>query len=136
MVRRQVLRRATRTLRPAYLVTRVDLRDAAVVVLAATGDLHTVITKDPRTRHEDRLAELAVRIVPVVPALETSLQTSRHPRAERYPVGKRLMLCTGGVYNLGKFCGWLPGRCGRHAVGRELAKTPASKGLCGPCRRR
>ncbi len=77
LVRRHLLRNATDTLRPARLVTRVDLRDAAVVVLAATGDLRTVVTKDQRTRHKDRLAQLAVRVGPVVPALKKALQQSQ-----------------------------------------------------------
>ncbi len=77
LVRRQLLRNATDTLRPARLVTRVDLRDAAVVVLAATGDLRTVVTKDQRKRHKDRLAQLAVRVGPVVPALKKALQQSQ-----------------------------------------------------------
>ncbi|MFI7065898.1 GPP34 family phosphoprotein [Kribbella sp. NPDC050124] len=76
LVRRQLLRNATDTLRPARLVTRVDLRDAAVISLAATGDLHTVLTKDQRKRHKDRLAQLAVRVGPVVPALKKALQQS------------------------------------------------------------
>jgi hypothetical protein len=76
LVRRHLLRNATDTLRPARLVTRVDIRDAAVVVLAATGDLRTVLTKDQRTRHQDRLAQLAVRVGPVVPALKKALQQS------------------------------------------------------------
>lgn len=76
LVWRQLLRNATDALRPARLVTRVDLRDAAVVTLAATGDLRTVLTKDQRKRHKDRLAQLAVRVGPVVPALKKALQQS------------------------------------------------------------
>lgn len=77
LVRRQLLRNATDTLRPARLVTRIDLRDAAIVVLAATGDLRTVLTKDQRKRHKERLAQLAVRVGPIVPALRKALQQSR-----------------------------------------------------------
>ncbi|TCO22208.1 Golgi phosphoprotein 3 GPP34 [Kribbella steppae] len=76
LVRRQLLRNATDALRPARLVTRIDLRDAAIVVLAATGDLRTVVPKDQRARHKDRLAQLAVRVGPVVPALKKALQQS------------------------------------------------------------
>ena len=76
LVRRQLLQAATDTLRPARLVTRIDLRDAAIVVLAATGDLRTVLSKDQRVRHKDRLAQLAVRVGPVVPALRKSVQAS------------------------------------------------------------
>jgi hypothetical protein len=54
LIRRQLLQRATDTLRPARLVTRVDLRDAAIVVLASTGDLRTVLSKDRRTRRSRR----------------------------------------------------------------------------------
>jgi Golgi phosphoprotein 3 GPP34 len=78
LIRRQVLQSATDTLRPARLVTRVDLRDAAVVVLAATADLRTVVTKEQRLRHKDRLAQLGVRVGPVVPALKKSLQQSAY----------------------------------------------------------
>ncbi|GAA1592092.1 GPP34 family phosphoprotein [Kribbella sancticallisti] len=76
LVRRQLLQAATDTLRPARLVTRIDLRDAALVVLAATADLRPVISKEQRNRHKDRLAQLAVRIGPVVPALRKSIQAA------------------------------------------------------------
>ncbi|WP_327637620.1 GPP34 family phosphoprotein [Kribbella sp. NBC_00482] len=75
LVRRHILQSARDTLRPSRLVSRVDLRDAAVVVLASTADLRTVVTKEQRTRHKDRLAQLAVRVGPVVPALKKSLQS-------------------------------------------------------------
>ncbi len=76
LVRRHILQSARDTLRPSRLVSRVDLRDAAVVVLASTADLRTVVTKEQRVRHKDRLAQLAVRVGPVVPALKKSLQQS------------------------------------------------------------
>ena len=75
LVRRELLLAAIDTLRPARLVTRVDLRDAALVVLAATGDLRPVLSKEQRNRHKDRLAQLAVRVGPVVPALRKVLQS-------------------------------------------------------------
>ena len=78
LVRRHVLQSARDTLRPSRLVSRVDLRDASVVVLASTADLRTVLTKDQRTRHKDRLAQLGVRVGPVVPALKKSLQQSQY----------------------------------------------------------
>ncbi|HET6985928.1 MAG TPA: GPP34 family phosphoprotein [Kribbella sp.] len=78
LVRRQILQSARDTLRPSRLVTRVDLRDAAIVVLASTADLRTVVTKEQCTRHKDRLAQLAVRVGPVVPALKKSLQQSHY----------------------------------------------------------
>ncbi|WP_410785520.1 GOLPH3/VPS74 family protein [Kribbella sp. C-35] len=77
LVRRHILQSARDTLRPSRLVSRVDLRDAAVVVLASTADLRTVVTKEQRARHKDRLAQLAVRVGPVVPALKKSLQQSQ-----------------------------------------------------------
>jgi hypothetical protein len=77
LVRRHILQSARDTLRPSRLVSRVDLRDAAVVVLASTADLRTVLTKEQRIRHKDRLAQLAVRVGPVVPALKKSLQQSQ-----------------------------------------------------------
>lgn len=78
LVRRQILQSATDTLRPSRLVSRVDLRDAAIVVLASTADLRTVVSKDQRTRHKDRLAQLAVRVGPIVPVLKKSLQQSQY----------------------------------------------------------
>jgi hypothetical protein len=78
LVRRHILQSARDTLRPSRLVTRVDLRDAAVVVLASTADLRTVVTKEQQARHKDRLAQLAVRVGPVVPALKKSLQQSQY----------------------------------------------------------
>lgn len=81
LVRRQLLRNATDTLRPARLVTRIDLRDAAIVVLAATGELRTVLTKDQRNRHKDRLAQLAVRVGPVPPALKKAIQQANSSAA-------------------------------------------------------
>lgn len=81
LVRRDVLRNTQDTLRPSRLVSRVDLRDAAIVVLASTADLRTVVTKDQRIRHKDRLAQLAVRVGPVVPALKRSLQQSQYSAA-------------------------------------------------------
>ncbi|TDW89183.1 GPP34 family phosphoprotein [Kribbella sp. VKM Ac-2566] len=81
LVRRHILQSARDTLRPSRLVTRVDLRDAAVVVLASTADLRTVVTKEQQARHKDRLAQLAVRVGPVVPALKKSLQQSQYSTA-------------------------------------------------------
>ncbi len=78
LVRRQILQSATDTLRPSRLVSRVDLRDAAIVVLASTADLRTVVSKDQRARHKDRLAQLSVRVGPIVPALKKSLQQSQY----------------------------------------------------------
>ncbi|MGW6201933.1 GOLPH3/VPS74 family protein [Kribbella sp. NPDC055110] len=78
LVRRHLLQSARDTLRPSRLVSRVDLRDAAVVVLASTADLRTVVTKEQRARHKDRLAQLAVRVGPVAPALKKSLQQSQN----------------------------------------------------------
>lgn len=77
LVRRQILQSAHDTLRASRLVSRVDLRDASIVVLASTADLRTVVTKDQRARHKDRLAQLAVRLGPVVPALKKSLQQAQ-----------------------------------------------------------
>jgi Golgi phosphoprotein 3 (GPP34) len=77
LVRRQILQSARDTLRPSRLVSRVDLRDSAIVVLASTADLRTVVTREQRSRHKDRLAQLAIRVGPVVPALKKSLQQSQ-----------------------------------------------------------
>lgn len=78
LMRRQLLQAAHDTLRASRLVSRVDLRDASIVVLASTADLRTVVTKDQRARHKDRLAQLAVRVGPVVPALKKSLQQAQY----------------------------------------------------------
>jgi hypothetical protein len=74
LVRRQLLQAATDTLRPARLVTRVDLRDAALVVLAAAGELKPVLSKDQRKQHKERLAQLTIRVGPVGPALRKAVQ--------------------------------------------------------------
>lgn len=78
LVRRQLLQRTTDVLRPARLVTRIDLRDAALAVLASTGDLRPVIPRELRNRHKDRLAQLAIRVGPVAPALKKSIQASHN----------------------------------------------------------
>jgi Golgi phosphoprotein 3 (GPP34) len=78
LMRRQLLQSAHDTLRASRLVSRVDVRDASIVVLASTADLRTIVTKDQRSRHKDRLAQLAVRIGPVVPALKKSLQQAQY----------------------------------------------------------
>jgi hypothetical protein len=78
LMRRQLLQAAHDTLRASRLVSRVGLRDASVVVLASTADLRGIVTKDQRIRHKDRLAQLAVRIGPVVPALKKSLQQAQY----------------------------------------------------------
>ncbi|HEY3555839.1 MAG TPA: GPP34 family phosphoprotein [Kribbella sp.] len=78
LVRRQLLQSARDVLRPSRLVSRVDLRDASIVVLASTADLRTILGKDQRARHKDRLAQLAVRVGPVVPALKKSLQQAQY----------------------------------------------------------
>jgi hypothetical protein len=74
LVRRHALRQAHDVLRPSRLVSRVDLRDASVAVLADTANLRSAITKEQHFHHKDRLAQLAVRVGPVVPALKKSLQ--------------------------------------------------------------
>jgi len=76
LVRRQLLQRTTDVLRPSRPVSRVDLRDASLAVLAATADLRPVIPKELRLRHKDRLAQLTIRIGPVPPALKKSIQAS------------------------------------------------------------
>ncbi|MFI5697699.1 GPP34 family phosphoprotein [Kribbella sp. NPDC051586] len=78
LMRRQLLQAGHDTLRASRLVSRVDLRDASLVVLASTADLRTVISKDQRLRHKDRLAQLAVRVGPVVPALKKTLQQAQY----------------------------------------------------------
>lgn len=78
LVRRHILQSARDTLRPSRLVSRVDLRDAAIVVLASTADLRTVVTREQRNNRKDRLAQLAVRVGPAVPALKKSLQQSQY----------------------------------------------------------
>jgi hypothetical protein len=54
------------------LVNRVDVRDVAIVVPAATGDLRAVTTKDQNAATRTRLAQFAVRGGPVVTALKKS----------------------------------------------------------------
>ncbi|MGC4940902.1 GOLPH3/VPS74 family protein [Kribbella sp. DT2] len=74
LVRRQLLHAATDALRPARLVSRVDPRDAALVVLASTGELKPVLSRAQRKQHKDRLAQLEVLAGPAVPALRKVIQ--------------------------------------------------------------
>ncbi|GAA0610545.1 GPP34 family phosphoprotein [Kribbella sandramycini] len=78
LVRRQLAQRATDVLRPSRPVSQVDLRDAALIVLAATADLRVVLTKEQQRQHKNRLAQLAVRVGPVAPALKKALQAAQH----------------------------------------------------------
>jgi hypothetical protein len=74
LVRRQLLQAATDTLRPARLVSRVDPRDAALVVLASTGELKHVLSKAQRKQHKERLGQLSVLAGPPVQALRKAIQ--------------------------------------------------------------
>lgn len=64
--------------RPA---THPDPRDAAALVLAATGELKPVITRRSRREHRGRLEELGDPIWPVVRALKKALQQKRSAAA-------------------------------------------------------
>ena len=56
---------------------RLDPRDGAVLALAATGELSTVITGRQRREHRRRIEELADGAWPVVRALKKAIQAKR-----------------------------------------------------------
>ncbi|GAA3986028.1 hypothetical protein GCM10022247_00550 [Allokutzneria multivorans] len=65
---------ASEALRGAWPVEEVDLRDAAVVSLAAAANLRTVVSRADRRSYRKRLAELSARVGPVPAALRKALQ--------------------------------------------------------------
>ncbi|SDM84425.1 GOLPH3/VPS74 family protein [Allokutzneria albata] len=65
---------ASEALRGAWPVAEVDLRDAAVVCLAAAAKLRTVVSRADRRAYRGRLAELSARVGPVPTALRKALQ--------------------------------------------------------------
>ena len=61
--------RVRAALRPDTPVAAVDPRDAALVALAAAGQLPTVLAKTDRHQHEERIEALSTVAGPAVPAL-------------------------------------------------------------------
>lgn len=66
-----------RTLGGGQPVAVVDPRDAALVALAAAGELSTAIPRRQRREHRQRIARLAERTGPAAPALRRVLQQVR-----------------------------------------------------------
>jgi hypothetical protein len=57
--------------------SRVEPRTAALVALAATGELPTVFPRAVRREHKRRIAELAELTGPTVPALRKAIQAAQ-----------------------------------------------------------
>ncbi len=77
----RVLRRLAaivgRTLGAGLPAARVDPADAALVALAAAGELSTAVSRRQRREHRQRIASLGERAGPAVPALRKVLQQLR-----------------------------------------------------------
>jgi len=58
-------------------LSRVDDRDAALVVLAAAGNLKTVLPRDRRRAHKARITALQERVGPAAPALRKVIQATQ-----------------------------------------------------------
>ena len=70
----QLQREAGRVLRGSVPMSRVDARDAALVALAATGELRTLAGRRERRENKRRIAEAAVATGPVAPALRAAIK--------------------------------------------------------------
>ena len=71
---RQLARQAGQALSGATPLTRVEPRDAALVALAAAGELGTVANRRMRREHKDRISKLSLIAGPAVPALRAVLR--------------------------------------------------------------
>jgi hypothetical protein len=58
-------------------VGQVDPRDAALVALAAAGELKTVLPRARRRQHKERIARLSERVGPVPKALRKAIQAAQ-----------------------------------------------------------
>ncbi|ETK37429.1 GOLPH3/VPS74 family protein [Microbispora sp. ATCC PTA-5024] len=58
-------------------VSRVDARDAALVALAAAGEVGTVLPSAKRREHRQRIAQLTERSGPAAPALRSVVRQAR-----------------------------------------------------------
>jgi hypothetical protein len=58
-------------------VDRVDPRDAALVALAASGDLKTALPRATRRRHKERIARLSEQTGPIAKALRNVIRQAQ-----------------------------------------------------------
>lgn len=72
-----LVRRVQDALTSAQPVSDVDAHDAALVALAATAGLTTVLPRQLRRAHKQRIAEMAERTGPVVAALHKAIRVNR-----------------------------------------------------------
>ncbi|GAA3394798.1 GOLPH3/VPS74 family protein [Cryptosporangium minutisporangium] len=72
---------ARRALRGGEPVDRLDLRDAAVVALAASGELKIVVSRADRRQFKRRLEALGERVGPVVKGLRKAVQAAQSAAA-------------------------------------------------------
>ncbi|MBB5922414.1 hypothetical protein FHR81_003466 [Actinoalloteichus hoggarensis] len=70
----ELRRRVTEVLREDVPVERVDRQDAAMVSLAAEGQLPTVLSGGERRRHRARLAELRAHVGPTALAVRKAVE--------------------------------------------------------------
>ncbi|SHM21642.1 GOLPH3/VPS74 family protein [Cryptosporangium aurantiacum] len=72
---------ARRALRGGEQVDRVDVRDAAVVALAAYGELRIVVSRADRRQFKRRIETLGERVGPVVKGLKKAIQAQQSAAA-------------------------------------------------------
>jgi hypothetical protein len=65
------------TLRGGQPAARLDPRDAALVALAATGELKVVLPRALRRTHKRRITELGEIAQPVLQALKKAITNAR-----------------------------------------------------------
>lgn len=75
--RRRLADSARRALRGGEPVDRLDRRDAAVVALAANGELKIVVSSKDRRQFKRRIQALAELVGPVVKGLRSAVQASQ-----------------------------------------------------------
>ena len=75
--RSRLAEEARRTLRGGEPADRIDPRDAAVVALAANGELRIVVSGADRRKYKRRVQALADRVGPVVKGLRQVIQASQ-----------------------------------------------------------
>ncbi|MFI5956709.1 GPP34 family phosphoprotein [Cryptosporangium sp. NPDC051539] len=76
-LRSKLAENARRTLRGGEPVDRIDRRDAAVVALAAAGELGIVVSRGDRRQFKRRLETLSAHVGPTVQALRKAVQSQQ-----------------------------------------------------------
>ncbi|MBM7785285.1 GOLPH3/VPS74 family protein [Tenggerimyces flavus] len=71
----KLLTEALHPLRNGQLVARTDKRQAALLALAATASLPTILSSAERRQYKQRLVEFADRAGPAVPALRKAIES-------------------------------------------------------------